>query len=420
MAIFTKTYNNGLRLCLDKTDKNVIGVNILFFVGSRNEQKNEEGYSHFIEHLMFKSSENFSTEEIADKLTFYGADFNASTSRRVTRYNFKCLAENFEPCFEIYSDMILRPKYMTEEMDKERNVVIEEMKRCADDPVEVLYAKVMENYFDGDTFAHDELGTEDIISNVSREELLEYKNRFYKPENCVVSISGKIELETVEKAIERYFVFGSETERTPNLVKFETKTPTIKNKYDIVDRDDNQANVCVHIKSTNADGDKKYIAELYTSILGNSQNSRLYKTIREELGLVYSIYAFSDSRDNSGEIFIIFGTRPKNIELAMTEIKKIILDLAESGVSDAELERAKNLKKSSVEYLSETSSDRAEINATMMHYYNQIISVDEKKCKFDAVTKEDILKFAKQIANEENFNVVAVGKKLNIDHIKKF
>lgn len=420
MAIFTKTYDNGLRLCLDKTDKNVVGVNILFFVGSRNEQKNEEGYSHFIEHLMFKSSEHFTTEEIADKLTFYGADFNASTSRRVTRYNFKCLAENFEPCFEIYSDMILRPRYIAEEIDKERNVVIEEMKRCADDPVEVLYAKVMENYFNGDTFAHDELGTEKIISTVSREELFEYKNRFYKPENCVVSVAGNIELETVENAIEKYFVFENSKASQPNLVTFSDKLPAIKNKYDVVERDDNQANVCVHIKSTNADGDKKYIAELYTSILGNSQNSRLYKTIREELGLVYSIYAFSDSRDTSGEIFIIFGTRPKNIELAMTEIKKIIKELAESGVSDAELERAKNLKKSNVEYLSETSSDRAEINATMMHYYNQIISVEEKKEKFDAVTKEDILRFAEQIANEDNFNVVAVGKKLNINHIEKF
>ena len=420
MAILTKTYENGLRLCLDKTDKNVIGVNILFFVGSQNEQKHEEGYSHFIEHLMFKSSEKFTTDEIADRLTFFGADINASTSRRLTRYNFKCLAENFEPCFEIYADMVLNPQYLTDEINKERNVVIEEMKRCADDPVEVLYSKVMENYFYQNQFAHDELGTEEIISNVTREQLFEYKNRFYKPENCVISVAGNIEFEELQKIVEKYFKFKNESISKPKLVEFEDVEPTIKAKYEIVDRDDNQANVCIHIKSTNAGSDLKYIADLYTSILGNSQNSRLYKTIREELGLVYSIYAFSDCRDKSGEIFIVFGTRPKNINLAMTEIKRIITELAETGVTDAELERAKNLKKSGIEYMTETSSDRADINATMIHYHGRVISAAEKKQKLDAVTKNDILSFAKKIATEQTFNVVAVGKKLNIADIQKF
>ena len=168
-----KTYKNGLRLCHEKNDKNVIAINILFNVGSQNESENEQGYSHFIEHLLFKSSEKYSTIDIMDKLSYYGADFNAYTSRTVTRYIFKCLKEYFEPCFEIYSDMILNPKFDPEEIDKERNVVVEEMKKCDDDPVEVLYRTVMENYYHGNSYAHDELGTEKNIMTVSRDQLLD-------------------------------------------------------------------------------------------------------------------------------------------------------------------------------------------------------------------------------------------------------
>ena len=111
MKTFSKTYKNGLRLVLEQKDTDVVSSNILFFVGSENENKEEEGFSHFIEHMIFKSSENYSTEEINDKFTFYGADYNAYTSKTATRFIFKCLKENFEPCFEIYSDLLIRPKF---------------------------------------------------------------------------------------------------------------------------------------------------------------------------------------------------------------------------------------------------------------------------------------------------------------------
>ena len=210
-----KTYKNGLRLCHEKNDKNVIAVNILFNVGSYNESENEQGYSHFIEHLLFKSSQKFSTMEIMDKLSYYGADFNAYTSRTVTRYIFKCLKENFEPCFEIYSDMIINPKFDSEEIDKERGVVIEEMKKCDDDPTEVLYRTVMENYYHNNSYAHDELGTEEIISKVSREQLLEYKNKHYTANNCVISVVGNIEFDELDRIVEKYFVSAFKEKSLP-------------------------------------------------------------------------------------------------------------------------------------------------------------------------------------------------------------
>lgn len=420
MKIFTKTYKNGLRLILEKNSKNVIASNILFSVGSQNETDEQAGYSHFIEHLLFKSSEKYTTEEIMDKLTFLGADFNAYTSRTTTRFIFKCLSENFEKCFEIYSDMVLHPKFVKEEMDKERNVVIEEMKKYEDDPSDVMLEAVYKSYYDGTSLAHDVLGNEEIISSVTREQLLEYKNKHYTAENTIISVAGNIKFEELDAIVEKYFVSNFDYEAKPIISKLEQIKPKIKEKYKIIERDDAQANVCVHIKGVNYLSRQKHIQSLYTSILGNCQNSRLYKKIREELGFVYSIYAYCQVALNHGDIFIVFGTRPKNVKDAIYEIKKIILDMAENGVTEEELANAKNLKKSVIEFSSETNTDLAETNASFVNYDGKHVSLKTRKSQFEKVTLEEINKFAKKIAEEKTFNIVAVGKNLNIDDIKQF
>ncbi|MBO5344950.1 MAG: insulinase family protein, partial [Clostridia bacterium] len=234
MKTFSKTYKNGLRLVLEQKDTDVVSSNILFFVGSENENKEEEGFSHFIEHMIFKSSENYSTEEINDKFTFYGADYNAYTSKTATRFIFKCLKENFEPCFEIYSDLLIRPKFDEEEMNKERNVVVEEMKKCEDDPVQVMYQRVMDNYFSGLSCAHDELGNEETIMSVSRETLLAYKNKFYQANNCIISVVGNIEFDELDRIVEKYFssCFDYESKHY-NLNKEKIQENIIK-KYDTI------------------------------------------------------------------------------------------------------------------------------------------------------------------------------------------
>lgn len=420
MTKFNKTFKNGLRVFLDQNEKDVVAISILFFVGSQNEEKHEQGYSHFIEHLNFKSSSKFSTEDIMDKLTLYGADYNAYTAKTVTRYTFKCLKENFEKCFEIYADMLVSAKFDNEEIDKERGVVVEEMQKCADDPVQVLYERVLKNYYGEHPFAHDELGTEEIITNVSREELLEYKHRFYKPENCIVSVAGNIDFDELCTIVDRYFASHFDYEAKHYTVNFDRYEVALEKQYDTIERSDNQANVCVHIKSVQSGDPDKCVADIYTSILGNSQNSRLFKLIREELGLVYTIYAFNDAGPNTGEIFILFGTRPKNVKKAVKEIRKVIVDMAENGITDAELERAVNWKKSCIAYSSETNADLAEINCTYAHLYNVTMSLEDRAKLYDNITTEKVNAFAKRIASETIFNVVAVGKNIKIEDIKVY
>ena len=418
--IYTKTYKNGLRLIHEKNNKNVVSLNMMFNVGSQNETKSEEGYSHFIEHMIFKGTKNINSFEIMDKLTFLGADYNAFTSKIATKFVFKCLAENFEKCFEIYADILVNAEFDSTELDRERQVVIEEMKRCDDEPTEVMYKRAMDNYFAGLPYAHDELGDEKIIESVTREQLLEYKNRFYKPENCVISVVGNIDFEELDKIVEKYFASKFDYDAVPNKFDFEPYKINISKRYDIVERDDNQANVCVVIKSVSSNDEQKFACDLYTSILGSSQNSRLFKVIREKLGLVYTIFAYNEMSGKAGELLIVFGTRPKNVKKAMVEIKKTILDFAEHGATEEEHTRAKNWKKSCLAFGTETNGDLAEINGTIFNVFNKVFDSKDRLQKTESVTLEQVNEFAKRIANENVLNVVAVGKGVKIEDISVF
>lgn len=420
MKYFQKTYDSGLRLIFEKNDRPITAVSIMFFVGSQNENVKEEGYAHFIEHMIFKSSEHFETEQAMDKLALLGADYNAYTSKTVTRFVFKCLKENFKETFELYSDLIIRPKFRQDELDKEREVIIEEMKKCQDDPVEVMYETAVANFYNGLSYAHDALGREENILGVSREELLEFKNRFYKANNCIISVTGNIDFEDLEKIVSNAFAKHIKGNGKPYQVDFSLLSPNIKERYKVVKRNDEQANVCITIKAENYLSDKKYIADIYTSILGNTQNSRLFKQIRENMGLVYSIYAMCDVSARLGDIAIIFGTRPKNVKKALAEIRKIIEDIAKNGVTEQEILYAKNWKKSCICYSSESSSEIADLNASMLHYHNKPITQNERIALYNKVTKEDVDAYAKQISLENAFAVVAVGKELDETDVDVF
>ncbi len=420
MKYFQKTYDNGLRLIFEKNDRQVTAASIMFFVGSQNEQPNEEGLAHFIEHMIFKSSKNYSTEESLDALAMLGSDYNAYTSKTVTRFVFKCLAENFEETFKIYSDLLINPLFRDDELDKEREVVIEEMNKCQDDPVEVMYETAMENFYHGQKYAHDALGRKQNIENVTKEQLFEFKDRFYKANNCIISVTGSADFEEIDRVVAKYFASQISGSGKPYEVDFAQILPSIKEKYVAVSRDDKQVNACIMIKSENYSSEQKYVADIYASILGNTQNSRLFKQIRENLGLVYSIYASFELSAQTGNIVIAFGTRAKNLKKALAEIKKIITDMAGSGVSDAEMSYAKNWKKSCMGYSMESSSVICDLNGSMVHYHGKPISQKQRLEFYGKVTKAEVDAFAKKIASENQFAVVAVGKNFSKSDLEVF
>lgn len=419
MNIKQKQYKNGLRLVFQKTASEVVAVNILMNVGSQNETPLEEGYAHFVEHMIFKGTDKINSKEVMDKLTFLGADYNAYTTRSVTRYTFKCLKANYAECLKIYLELLKNATFDEIELEKERQVVIEEMQKCLDDPEELLYRKVVENYFYGDSFVHDELGDEKIILQAKREDLLEFKKRFYKPENCIISVAGNIDYAELESIIQKEYADSFDYEHNCYKNLSDVKI-NIKNKYDVIKRKDNQVLICVHINSENVYSKNRSVCDVYSSILAGSQNSRLFKILREDRGLIYSIFALNEYRPSCGETFIIFGTSPKNVKTVLALIRQEIHNLAVNGIDDTELETAKNWKMSCMGFETETQENIAEFNGTSVHFFGNHQEISKRLEDYKNITIKQINTYAKKIEKETKYNVVAVGKNIKKKDLQQF
>lgn len=415
-----KTLKNGMQLVVDENNSPITSFGLLVKVGSFNENKDEEGVSHFIEHLMFKSTKNNSVEEIATKTAFLGTEANAYTSNTHTLYHFKSLTENFEKSLEIYADMLQNGIFNPREVNSEREVVLEEMSRAMDNPISVLFDKTNEALYSGTCYAHPVLGNEEVIKNISIEKIKNYIAKHYTPNNMVVSVSGGITMEQAEELIIKYF---------PNYFKEEhgvkqiDRTPVdivVGDKYIVSFKDDNQVNIMVSIKGKNMFDKDHYIQTLYATILGGDMSSRLFLTLREKMGLAYSVSAFADAEINFGTVRMYIGTSKDKVSKALIGMRKIMLDMAKNGATELELQKAKNQIKAELMFGNETGENIMMSNATKLSTKGEILSNIELLDKIDSITVEDINRFAKEIFIQNEFVVCAVGKDIKKEDLRVF
>lgn len=415
-----KLLENGAKLVVENNGSSITCFGVLVGVGSVNESKEFEGVSHFVEHLMFKSTKKRSTIQIASDLEFLGTDLNAYTSKNHTLYYFKSLTENFEKSLEIYADMLQNGLLKKEEVDPERDVVIEEMKLQQDSSMRTLYSQTDKILFDGTTHAHGVLGSEDIIKNISVDKIKQYINKHYTPNNMIFSISGGVTVEQAEELLRKYFPNYFAKKAFPKKID---KTPydiVVNDKYGVYQKEDNQVNIMVSIKGKSLLDKDKNVQSLYSHILGGGMSSRLFSILREKMGLAYTVNSFPYERINSGTLNIYIGTSKEKISKALVGMKKIMFDIAKNGVSELEFQRSKNKIKASIMFDSESSSSNMMDNAVSVWYTDKIKSKQQIIDEIDAVTIEDVNKFAKQIFLQKEFLVYAVGNNLNKEELKVF
>ncbi len=415
-----KTLKNGMQLVVDENNSPITSFGLLVKVGSFNEAKDEEGVSHFIEHLMFKSTKNNSVEEIATKTAFLGTEANAYTSNTHTLYHFKSLTENFEKSLEIYADMLQNGIFNPREVNSEREVVLEEMSRAMDNPISVLFDKTNEALYSGTCYAHPVLGNEEVIKNISIEKIKDYIAKHYTPDNMVVSVSGGITMEQAEELIVKYFPNYFKQEHS---VKQIDRTPldiAVRDKYVVSFKDDNQVNIMVSIKGKNMFDKDHYIQTLYATILGGDMSSRLFLTLREKMGLAYSVSAFADAEINFGTVRMYIGTSKDKVSKALIGMRKIMLDMAKNGATELELQKAKNQIKAELMFGNETGENIMMSNATKLSTKGEILSNVELLDKIDSITVDDINRFAKEIFIQNEFVVCAVGKDIKKEDLQVF
>ncbi len=386
MAIEISVLNNGIRVVSDYMENlETVSVGIWVNTGSRNEAEVENGISHFIEHMMFKGTANRSPADIAVEIENVGGIINAYTSRDSTAFYAKVLKNDVALALDVISDMLNNHSFAEDEFAREKEVVIQEIKQAFDDPEDCVFDLFQKASYPEQAIGRTILGPESNIRKMKTDDLRAYVNKHYCGANIIVAAAGNIRHQDLLKLAEDFL---------GDRVKGETNKP-VKSEYVGMDlrqsKDLEQAQLLLGFNGQAYAGDDYYQLAVFSSLFRGGLSSRLFQEVREKRGLVYSVYSFSSSYDDSGVFGIYAGTgkddSKKLIPVVCDEIKKILDD----GVSEDETKRAKAQLKASILMSMENSSSRCERMAQQLMVFDKIIDTEEVVAKIDAVTPADIL-----------------------------
>lgn len=402
MRPYFKVFDNGMRLVFNKVEKNrPATVFVSVKAGSVNETEENNGISHFIEHLNFKGTLKRSAKQISTELEEIGANANAFTSKYSTCFFATVLPDKIENCFDILSDIIFNSKYDEAEIDKERQVIFEEIDMYQDDPESVSYEEFCKNFYEGNPMQKTILGTKESLSGIKRQDILDYIKERYIAKNIVVSVVGSFTMEQVKSLTQKYFAakFKAKAE-VDEIGKGMVVVPD--KKFSFIKKDVAQTHITFGFPCDNIYSEKRMAHTLCGFIFGGGMGSRLFQKVREEQGLVYGISCMPEMFALGGNFVITLGTNKKNEKKAMSIIKEQIDLLLSEGFKEEELIRAKNFCKSLLMSSGELGSDIAKNNASNIRVHNRLISIDERLERVDSVTLEDINEVAKKVFNYSN------------------
>ncbi|MBS9775596.1 MAG: insulinase family protein [Fusobacterium sp.] len=400
-----KKLENGITLITEKiTGIDTFSMGFFVKTGAINETKEESGISHFIEHLMFKGTKNRTAKEISEYVDFQGGNINAYTGRDVTCYYIKLISTKIDVAIDILTDMFLNSTFTEENIEKERNVIIEEIKMYEDIPEEVVHEKSIEFAISG-IHSNSISGTVEGLKKIDRAMILKYLKERYIPENIVVVATGNIDEEYIfEELNNKLKVIGEKKDE--RVLDFSYKINSGKN---IIKKETAQVHLCFTTRGVSNDSPMKYPVAIISNILGEGMSSRLFQKIREEKGLAYSVYSYMTRFKNCGLLTIYAGTTEESYLEVIEIIKKELKEIKNNGILEKELQKAKNKYESAIIFGLENSGSRMSRLASSYLNFGKIQSIEEIKKEINDVTLDDIKKAAEFIFNEEFYSHTIVG-----------
>ena len=405
MSLMVKKLSNGIPVLLDKIDNvNSISLGVFVKTGARNEYEHESGVSHYIEHMMFKGTTNRSAKDISEEIDNLGGIINAYTSRDTTAYYIQMLSNQIDKGIEVLSDMFLNSTFTEENLEKERNVIIEEIRMYEDIPEEVVHDENIKFALKG-IQANSISGTEESLKKIDREIFLNYFKEQYKASNLVISVAGRIKENELLPLLEKGFgsIKDSKEERKLDN-SYEIKTGVKKIK-----KDTNQVHLCFNTRGTSSKGKDKYIMGIIGNVLAGSMSSRLFQKIREERGLAYSVYSYSNSFVEDGLFTIYAGTTKESYQEVIDLIKEEFLDVKNNGITPYELQKSKNQFLSSLTFSLEATKSRMVRMANLYILYGKLVEMDEIVETISNITLEETKELAKKLFDEKYYSWTILG-----------
>ena len=389
-----------------------ISLGVWINAGSRIEDEEISGVSYFIEHMLFKGTKNRTSKQIASEIDNLGGQINAFTSKECTCYYVKLLNSHIDIGIDVLSDMILNSKFDKEDLDKERSVIIEELKMYEDSPEDLAYDLLTENIYKDDALGMNIIGTEESLKRLNREKLLEYFNKYYVPNNSVISISGNFNFNEIINKIEEKFKNWKKRDVDIDIKKAEFKSCFLsKNK------DTEQVNLALSLEAVPLENDEEvYALAVINTVLGGSISSRLFQKIREEKGLVYSIYSSQSLYRKCGELGIFASMSNDHLKEVYESIIEEIKTMKKHYLTDIEIKESKEqLKGSYILGLESTSSRMMSIGRSLL-LNNKVESTDDILKSIDNVDSKIVKIVIDKIFNLDKLGVCIVGR--NVEEIK--
>lgn len=402
-----QTLDNGLTIVGEEIPYlKSITLGVWVNAGSRIENEKLSGVSHFIEHMLFKGTENRTSKDIASTIDNLGGQINAFTSKECTCYYVKLLDEHINIGLDILSDMFLNPLFDKEDIEKEKQVILEELKMYEDSPEDLVYDLLMEGVYKTDALGMNIIGTKESLYNINKDAIKNYFNNYYVGSNSVISISGNFKFEEMVKLIESKF--GN---LPKGNVDIEITTPEFHPCFMAKNKDTEQVNLAISLKAIPLeDRDDAYALSIVNNIFGGSISSRLFQNIRENKGLVYSIYSAPSLYRKSGELGIYASMSNENLEKVYNLVLEEIDNLREYRLTEQEINESKEQLKGSYILGLESTSSRMMAMGKAMLLTKKVKNPNDIIESINNIDKARIDLIIDKVFNKENIGVCIVGR----------
>jgi predicted Zn-dependent peptidase len=403
---FREKLSNGITVVGENiTSVESIAIGVWINFGSRDERREENGITHFVEHMVFKGTEHFTGEELVEEIEGRGGYINAFTTKEFSCYYAKVFKEDIEPTIRVLSDLIIYPKFEDRDLRNERKVVFSEMQEVYDDPEDWGMDFVEEKIFAGNSLSMPIIGRASSLKKFTSEDLRLFHLRNFTAGRIVVSVAGNFDRNTLMKLVDRYF---SPTKASSKI--FIRRKPALNSGGRLVNHRDTgrQAHFLLSVPGSGLSDPDRYATSMVGVILGDGSSSRLYKSVREKDGLVYSIYSYGSAYGDSGILGIYACAAVKDLSEAEERILSTINEFVKNGPTKEEVMRAKAQLKAGIVFSLENLWDRASLFARDELYYKERSNVSETLASIEKVTDVEIAEAAKSYLTKESMTSLRI------------
>jgi predicted Zn-dependent peptidase len=396
---------DGVRVVTERIPEvRSVALGMWIGAGSATETDAEAGLSHLLEHMLFRGSERYGSEEIDQIFDAMGAELNAGTGKESTSVYARVLDRHLERAFDVISDMVWRPAM--EQLENEREVVLEEIAMYEDDPQDRVFDILGEAVFGTHPLGRAILGRRDVVAGARNDQLAAFHAARYTPANVVIAAAGSVDHEQVLEWAD------AARPRSPSAkpAPAEPPAPAVREpELRFARKDTEQYHVCLGGPALRRDDERRFALRVLDSILGGTSSSRLFREVRERRGLAYSVFTFSNLYAVTGQVGLYVGTRPDNVEEALRVIAAELMSVVVNPIAEEELQRAKENVKGRVVLALESTTARMERLGGSLLAGMPILGVDELIAKIDAVTAEDCAALARELYNPARLSAAAIG-----------